>query len=63
MACSRYGITHAINAQNARRAKETHTALVEIQALDMWMRRLAVNPSCEYNGDSLQSGLNQAKSE
>ena len=63
MACSRYGITHAINAQNSHRAWETNTSLVEIQALDLWLRRLAVNPSCEYKWDSLQSGLNQAKAE
>lgn len=59
MACSRYGIIHAINAQNIAVAKIDKMRTYEFNPEVMWENYLKVNPSAEKEGATLQGAIEQ----
>lgn len=59
MACSRYGIIHAINAQNAAVAKIDGMRTYEYNPEVMWQNFLKVSPQAEQEGATLQGALEQ----
>lgn len=59
MACSRYGILHAINAQNKAVAERDGMRTYEYNPEVMWDNYLRVNPQAEKEGATLQSSLDQ----
>lgn len=59
MACSRYWLVHAINAQNLAVSKIDGMRFYEIAAKTSWENYLKVNPSAKKEGATLQSALDQ----
>ena len=59
MACTRYGMTHVVNAQNLMVSKETWTEYVRIIAKTVWEEYLKTNPYAESEWATLQSSLEQ----
>src|SRR4030065_696951 len=59
MACSRYGLVHAINAQNLAVSKVDGMRFYEIVAKVSWENYLKENPSAKKDGATLQSALEQ----
>lgn len=59
MACSRYGMCHAVNAQNHAVQWKDGMRFYEIPWEGMWENYLKVNPSAEKQGATLQSALEQ----
>jgi len=59
MACSRYWLVHAINAQNLAVSKVDGMRFYEIVAKVSWENYLKVNPSAKKDGATLQSALDQ----
>lgn len=59
MACSRYGICHAINAQNLEVSKKDLMRFYEIPWESMWENYLKVNPKAEQEWATLQSAMQQ----
>ena len=59
MGCSRYGIIHAINAQNLAFAKIDWMRTYEYNPEVMWCNYLKVNPLAEEEGATLQGALEQ----
>ena len=54
MACTRYGMVHAINAQNKAVAEIDGMRWHEIHAEGMWLNFLKVEPTAEKDGATLQ---------
>lgn len=61
MACTRYGIYHIVNAQNAELARKTDFKLVEVDPRLKWLKYLTVNPLAQTQWATLQSAMDQAK--
>lgn len=61
MACSRYGICHAINAQNEYVKWKDGMRYYVLPAKFYWEEYLKVNPKAEQEGATLQSALDQMK--
>jgi len=59
MACSRYGMCHAVNAQNKAVQWKDWMRFYEIPGESMWETYLKVNPSAQKDGATLQSALEQ----
>ena len=59
MACSRYGIIHAINAQNRMVAEIDGMRWIEMNPEVMWKNYLKENAKAEKEGATLQSSLQQ----
>jgi len=59
MACSRYGMCHAVNAQNWAVKKKDGMRFLEISWEAMWEIYLRTNPKAEADGATLQSALDQ----
>lgn len=59
MACSRYGMVHAINAQNRYVQTKDWGRYYEIPAEWQWENYLKINPKAEEEGATLQSALDQ----
>jgi len=59
MACSRYWLVNAINAQNLAVSKIDGMRFYEIVAKTCWENYLKVNPSAKKDGATLQSALDQ----
>lgn len=59
MACSRYGMTHAVNAQNKAVQWVDWMRFYEIPAEGQWENYLKVNPNAEHEGATLQSAIDQ----
>lgn len=59
MACSRYGIIHAINAQNKAVAERDGMRSFEYNPEVSWGNFLKVNPDAEKEGATLQGALDQ----
>lgn len=59
MACTRYGLTHIVNAQNKYVGDVTFTHPIEINPKDYWVEYIKDYPSAENTGASLQSALVQ----
>lgn len=59
MACSRFGIVHAINAQNYAVSKIDGMRFFEISWKWMWENYLKTIPNAITDGATLQSALNQ----
>ncbi len=59
MACSRYWLVHAINAQNLAVSKIDGMRFYEIVAKTSWDNYLKVNPFAKKEGATLQSALDQ----
>jgi hypothetical protein len=59
MGCSRYGLVHAINAQNLAVSKVDGMRFYEIVAKVSWDNYLKINPSARKDGATLQSALDQ----
>ena len=59
MACSRYGMSHAVNAQNSEVAKIDGMRWYEIPAEGQWENYLKVNAAAEREWATLQSALKQ----
>jgi len=61
MACSRFGMVHAVNAQNLAVHKVDWMRFYEIPGKWVWENYLKVNPSARKDGATLQSVLEQFK--
>ncbi len=61
MACSRYGICHAINAQNEYVKTKDWMRYLELPANMYWQMYLKENPKAEQEWATLQSALKQMK--
>ena len=59
MGCSRYGIIHAINAQNKAVAERDGMRSFEYNPEVSWENYLRVNPQAEKEGATLQGALDQ----
>lgn len=59
MACSRFGLVHAINAQNKEVSRIDGMRYYEIQAKVSWENYLKENPSAQKEWATLQSALSQ----
>lgn len=61
MACSRYGMAHAVNAQNKAVQGKDGMRFYEIPGEGVWETYLKINPQAEKEGATLQSVLEQFK--
>lgn len=61
MACTRYGMYHIVNAQNADLARKTDYKLIEVDPRTKWLKYLTVNPLAQTQWATLQSAMDQAK--
>lgn len=61
MACSRYGMTHIVNAQNLYVSEATWKEFTELNPKPYWLAYLEENPSARRDGATLQSALTQFK--
>ena len=59
MWCSRYGMAHAINAQNKAVQERDKMRFYEFQASNFWIQYIKINPSAKKDGATLQSALDQ----
>ena len=59
MACSRYWVVQAINAQNKAVQEKDGMRYYEFQASNFWIQYIQVNPSAERDGATLQGALDQ----
>ena len=59
MGCSRYGLVHAINAQNLAVSKIDGMRFYEIVAKTSWDNYIKINPAAKKEGATLQSALDQ----
>lgn len=59
MACSRFGMTHGINAQNRYVHWQDWMRFFEFPARNFWQQYLKVNPKAKTEGATLQSVLDQ----
>jgi hypothetical protein len=61
MACSRFGASHAVNAQNKAVFEKDGMRYAEMNPEVMWGNYLKINAAAEKQGATLQSALNQYK--
>ena len=61
MSCSRFGLTHIVNAQNKFTADHTDSEFEVLVAKHYWLEYLKENPYAEQQGATLQSALDQFK--
>ena len=59
MACSRFGLCHAINGQNKAVQEKDGMRYFELPAKMYWEQYLVSNPPARFEGATLQSALNQ----